>query len=63
MVFLPEWNLPRCLIYFLSNLLPEITDMAELKVTLHIFRLLYYKKGSPQFVTFNELSNDVGLMS
>ena len=48
---------------FLSNLLPEIADMAELKVTLHLFRLLYYKKGSPQFVTFNELAGDAGLMA
>ena len=37
---------------FLSNLLPEITDLAELKVTLHIFRLLYFKKGFPKFITF-----------
>ncbi len=48
---------------FLNNLLPEITDMAELKATLHIFRLLYFKKGSPQFITFNELTSDIGLMS
>ena len=48
---------------FLSNLLPEITDLAELKLTLHLFRLLYFKKGSPQFITFNELASDAGLMS
>jgi hypothetical protein len=48
---------------FLSNLLPEITDIAELKLTLHLFRLLYFKKGSPQFVTFNELAGDAGLMA
>ena len=30
---------------FLSNLLPEITDIAELRVMLHAFRLLYFKKG------------------
>ena len=48
---------------FLNNLLPEITDMAELKLTLHLFRLLYFKKGFPQFVTFNELANDAGLMA
>jgi DnaD/phage-associated family protein len=47
---------------FLSNLLPEITDLAELKVVLHIFRLLYFKKGFPKFITFNELLNDSGLM-
>ena len=48
---------------FLNNLLPEITDVAELKLTLHLFRLLYFKKGSPHFVTFNELSSDAGLMN
>ena len=48
---------------FLSNLLPDITDLAELKLTLHLFRLLYFKKGSPQFVTFNELAGDAGLIS
>ena len=31
---------------FLSTLLPEISDLAELKLTLHLFRLLYYKKPS-----------------
>ncbi len=48
---------------FLSNLLPEITDIAELKVTLYLFRLLYFKKGSPQFVTFDELAGDTGVMA
>jgi DnaD/phage-associated family protein len=47
---------------FLSNLLPEITDAAELKLTLHLFRLLYFKKGAIKFVTFNEMVNDAGLM-
>jgi DNA replication protein len=46
---------------FLSTLLSEISDIEELKVTLHIFRLLYFKKGYPQFITFNELSSDVSL--
>ncbi|MDD5288040.1 MAG: DnaD domain protein [Dehalococcoidales bacterium] len=48
---------------FLSNLLPEITDIAELKVTLHLFRLLYFKKGYPKFVTFNELAGDISLIN
>ncbi len=48
---------------FLNSLLAEITDTAELKVTLHLFRLLYFKKGSPQYITFNELISDAGLMS
>jgi len=48
---------------FLSNLLPGIIDIAEIKVILQIFRLVYFKKGNPKFVTFNELSNDVSLLS
>ena len=48
---------------FLNSLLAEITDTAELKLTLHLFRLLYFKKGSPQYVTFNELRSDAGLMA
>ena len=48
---------------FLNSVLAEITDTAELKLTLHLFRLLYFKKGSPQYVTFNELLSDAGLMS
>src|SRR5208283_604586 len=47
----------------LNSLLPEITDTAELKLTLHLFRLLYFKKGLPQYVTFKELVGDAGLMS
>jgi DnaD/phage-associated family protein len=46
---------------FLSNLLPEITDIAELRVMLHAFRLLYFKKGFPQYISFQELANDAGL--
>ena len=48
---------------FLNTLLPEINDAAELKLTLHLFRLLYFKKGSPQYVTFQELTGDAGLMA
>jgi len=47
---------------FLSNVLPEITDAAELKLTLHFFHLLYFKKGAIKFITFNEMANDAGLM-
>jgi DnaD/phage-associated family protein len=48
---------------FLNSLLAEITDTAELKLTLHLFRLLYFKKGALQYVTFNELRSDAGLMA
>jgi DNA replication protein len=46
---------------FFSALLPQITDIAELKTTLHLFRLLLTKKSSPRFVTFNELAADAGV--
>jgi DNA replication protein len=48
---------------FFSSLLPQITDITELKVTLYIIALLYRKKGYPRFVTFGELINNKGLMS
>jgi DNA replication protein len=48
---------------FFSNLLPQITDMAELKTTLHILSVLYVKKGAPRFVTYSELLGNVSLMA
>jgi DNA replication protein len=48
---------------FISNVLSQITDIAELKVTLHIFRLLGYKKVNPRFLTYRELAEDAGLMN
>ncbi len=47
---------------FFSSVLPEITDLAELKVTLHLFRMLYSKRGYPQFVTYKELLSDFALL-
>ncbi len=43
---------------FFSELLPAIDDLAELKVTLHIFWLLSQKKGYPRYVSFKELAGD-----
>ena len=48
---------------FFSSLLPQITDMAELKTTLHIIAALYAKKGYPRYVSFSELLGNVSLMS
>lgn len=52
---------------FFSTLLPEITDIAELKTTLHIFRVLLKKKGvTPakiRFVSFDELASDVVIIT
>ena len=47
---------------FFSELLPTIDDLAELKVTLHIFWLLSQKKGYHRYVSFKELSGDGGLL-
>jgi len=57
MQFTPVPNL------FFSGLLPDISDIAELKTTLHIFWLLYGKRGYPRFVTFGELLGNKSLMS
>ena len=43
---------------FFSKLLPAIDDLAELKVTLHIFWLLYQQKGYPRYVSRRELEAD-----
>jgi DNA replication protein len=48
---------------FFSQLLPRIDDIAELKTTLHIFSLLYAKKGYPRFATYHELLSNKSLMS
>jgi len=43
---------------FFSELLPQIDSLAELKVTLHIFWLLYHKRGSVRYVTLQELQGE-----
>ena len=48
---------------FFSSLLPQITDVAELKTTLHVMTMLYRKQGYPRFVTFSELLDNPSLMS
>jgi DnaD/phage-associated family protein len=48
---------------FFSSLLPQISDITELKVTLYIFEVLYQKKGYPRFVTFGELLTSTSLIS
>jgi DNA replication protein len=47
---------------FLNIVLPDIQDIAELKTTLYIFEMLYRKKGSLRFTTYNELLDQVGLI-
>jgi len=48
---------------FFSELLPAIDDLAELKVTLHIFWLLSQKRGYPRYVSSKELSGDGVLLA
>ncbi len=47
---------------FFSTLLVEIDDLAELKVALHLFRLLYEKRGIPRIVRLSELYKDRTLL-
>jgi DnaD/phage-associated family protein len=42
--------------------MPHISDIAELKTTLHVFMSIYSKKGYPRFVSFGELLNNTNLM-
>ena len=48
---------------FFSSLLPQISDIIELKTTLYIFETLYSKRGYPRFVTCRELLSNISLMS
>lgn len=48
---------------FFSGLLPQISDISELKTTLQIFWSLYSKRGYPRFITYRELLNNKSLMS
>jgi len=48
---------------FFSSLLPQISDIAELKTTLYIFEALYSKRGYPRFITYRELLSNTSLMS
>jgi DNA replication protein len=48
---------------FFSSILPQISDLAELKVTLYIFWALYRKKGYPKYISYSEMRGDQALMS
>jgi len=48
---------------FFSTLLPQISDIAELKTTLHIFQTLYSKRGYPRFTSYRELLANKSLMN
>jgi len=57
MEFTPVPNL------FINSLMPQISDVTELKVTLHLFAALYRKRGYPRFITYDELLGDTGLIT
>jgi DNA replication protein len=61
--FPPKMRLTPLPNVFFSQLLPQIDDITELKVTLHLFWVLYGKRGYPKFVTYGELLGDRLLMS
>lgn len=46
-----------------SSLLPQITDITELKALFYLFQLIYPKKGSLRFVTYNELLNHTRIIN
>ncbi len=48
---------------FFSSLLPQISDIIELKTTLYILGVLYQKRGYPRFITYRELLSNTSLMS
>ncbi len=47
---------------FFSGLLPQLDDLAELKLVLHCFWVLQRKEGYPRYVTRRELEGDATLM-
>jgi len=49
--------------FFFSTVLPQISDIAELKTTLHIFEVLHRKRGYPRFTTYTELLSNKSLVS
>jgi len=48
---------------FFAQVMPQIQDLAELKVTMYIFYLLSHKQGHPPFVTYGELLSQEALMT
>jgi len=48
---------------FFSRLLPQISDLAELKTTLYVLEALYRRRGYPRFVTYRQLLANKSLMN
>ncbi len=47
---------------FLTDLLPKIDDVIELKVTLYLFQTLGEKRGYPRYVTYSEMADHPGIL-
>lgn len=47
---------------FFTELLPQIDNLYELKITLHLFWLLYHRQGLPKAIARSELEGDVELL-
>jgi DnaD/phage-associated family protein len=47
---------------FFSELLPLVDNLAELKVTLHLFWLIGKKRGALRYARLSELEDDAGLL-
>jgi DNA replication protein len=47
---------------FFSAVLSDVDDLVELKVTMHLFRLLYEKRGFPKLVQLSDLYKDRALL-
>ncbi len=47
---------------FFAELLPLVDDLAELKVTLHVFWLLYRRRAARDWVSLQDLLSDGGLL-
>lgn len=47
---------------FITTVLPEMDNIAEIKVTLYVLRALYLKRGYPRFVIQAELEYDKKLL-
>jgi len=46
---------------FLNVVLPQIEDTNELHLSLHLFRLLYVKRGYPRFIARGDMMTDSSL--
>ena len=57
---LPTTSIPNL---FFSELLPLIDDLAELKVTLHLFWLIGRKRGALRYARLDELLKDERLLA